>query len=94
MYLYVVTDIYTVYLHMYVCGAGYWSILLSRVYGDIYLIMKSCIPAFVCILGIVVFGDTDVVIQTKLGKIKGLQTDTNLKFIGVPYAEPPLGKLR
>ncbi|XP_033754746.1 crystal protein-like [Pecten maximus] len=55
--------------------------------------MKICITVVMLIIG-VTSGDTDVVIQTKQGKLTGVKTESNLKFLGIPYAEPPTGKLR
>jgi len=36
----------------------------------------------------------NVVVETPLGSLRGLQFDRHAEFLGVPYAEPPLGDLR
>ncbi|XP_060073110.1 crystal protein-like [Ylistrum balloti] len=55
--------------------------------------MKIHLAVLMFVIG-VSSSDTNVVIQTRLGKLKGVKTDTNLKFLGIPYAESPTGKLR
>ena len=34
------------------------------------------------------------IIETKYGKIEGRETESSFAFLGVPYAKPPVGKLR
>lgn len=36
----------------------------------------------------------DVVVTTKHGKIRGISNNKTKAFLGVPYAAPPVGKLR
>ncbi|XP_045194483.2 cAMP-regulated D2 protein-like [Mercenaria mercenaria] len=40
------------------------------------------------------FTNDDVVVQTKYGKIQGVQTSKSRAFLGVPYAAPPVGEMR
>jgi hypothetical protein len=40
------------------------------------------------------FAYCDVVVTTKYGKIKGINSTKTNAFLGVPYAAPPVGKLR
>jgi|GEM_PF-2051459 len=39
-------------------------------------------------------GATDVIIETPLGPVKGSQSDGVQRFLGLPYAQPPIGPLR
>ncbi len=38
--------------------------------------------------------EKEIIIETKQGKIKGYEREGIKKFKGIPYAEPPVGKLR
>lgn len=38
--------------------------------------------------------EKEIIIETKQGKIKGYEREEIKKFKGIPYAEPPVGKLR
>ena len=36
----------------------------------------------------------EVIVTTKYGKIRGISSNKTKAFLGVPYAAPPVGKLR
>jgi len=42
----------------------------------------------------ITFADDLHVIDTKLGQVQGLKTANGYKYLGVPYAAPPIGNLR
>ena len=50
----------------------------------------------ICIIVIVVqFSYSNgVVVPTKYGNVRGLQTDDGYAFLGIPYAAPPVGNAR
>ena len=50
----------------------------------------------ICIIVIVVqFSHSNgVVVPTKYGNVRGLQTDDGYAFLGIPYAAPPVGNAR
>ena len=37
---------------------------------------------------------SDVIVPTKYGNVRGLKTDYDFAFLGVPYAAPPIGNAR
>ena len=41
-----------------------------------------------------VLADEDVIVKTKYGQIQGIKTAIGHKFLGVPFASPPVGNLR
>lgn len=34
------------------------------------------------------------IVETKSGKVKGYERDNIIEFLGIPYAQPPVGELR
>ncbi|XP_040284110.1 cholinesterase isoform X1 [Bufo bufo] len=52
----------------------------------------------ICIFSSTICSDEDDIVLTKSGKVKGIQisvfSKTITAFLGIPYAEPPLGALR
>lgn len=36
----------------------------------------------------------DTIVETQSGKIEGTQLDRHIRFLGIPYAKPPVGELR
>lgn len=52
------------------------------------------------ILFLVYLAKGDVIVETKSGKVAGVEVDSILKdekyysFLSIPYAEPPVGSLR
>ena len=39
-------------------------------------------------------GENYMIIDTKYGKIEGIDQESYMEYRGVPYAKPPIGKLR
>ena len=39
-------------------------------------------------------GQDDLVVQTRYGKVRGLANRYSKNFYGIPYALPPVGRLR
>lgn len=56
--------------------------------------MKVFINILICSFIGLAFGDSNIIIDTKLGRVLGTKTDTNQRYIGIPYAQPPTGNLR
>ncbi|KAK3084982.1 hypothetical protein FSP39_022366 [Pinctada imbricata] len=62
--------------------------------------IAECIIFFVIIIKYAICTDTLVSVRTKLGDVQGYSISSNTKgehlriFLGIPYAEPPVGNLR
>lgn len=41
------------------------------------------------VLAVTALADDFPIVQTKLGFLRGLQTERGQKFLGIPFAEPP-----
>ena len=54
------------------------------------IIVKICL----CLVVQTFHNSNGVVIPTKYGDVRGVQTDNGYAFLGVPYAAPPVGDLR
>jgi len=46
------------------------------------------------LLLVVALSSAQLVVQTDKGPVRGVQSEEARQFLGIPYAEPPLGKLR
>jgi para-nitrobenzyl esterase len=70
------------YLHV-------WCVLIRR-------FMVALVLACVAVSGLAASAAayTEVTVNTKKGPVTGIQTDTLRKFLGIPYAAPPVGNLR
>ena len=46
------------------------------------------------LLGVVALCRADILVNTSLGTVKGVQTPKGQSFLGLPFARPPIGDLR
>ncbi len=71
------------------------SILQSKSVGMVLaLALIVAIPAGYAVAAQTLPDFDQIVVPTDKGPVKGLQTDTMNKFLGIPYAAPPIGALR
>ena len=44
-----------------------------------------------CMLNVV---NSDVIVKTAYGQVRGTRTEKSIEFLGIPFATPPVGNLR